>query len=59
MKTILNYAKLANAALDRGKKLAEISGIKSKDKLSEVKFTKDYAPFLADINKKMEQELNS
>jgi len=58
MKTILHYAKLANMALDNGKRFGEIIAIKSKDKLGEVKFTKEFGPFLKDVEKQMETELS-
>ncbi len=57
MKTISNFNKLANIALDSGSRAHEIMNIKSKDRLSEVKFTKDYEKFIEEINKQMEKEL--
>ena len=39
-------------------KVQEILATKSKDKMGEVKFTKEHEKFLSDLDKKMEQELN-
>ena len=57
MKTILNFSKLANSSLDAGVKIHTIMESKSKDRIAEVKFTKEYEKFLEQINKEMEKEL--
>ncbi len=57
MKAIINFSKIANAALDRGMHTNQILATKSKDRLSEVKFVKDYEKFLDELNKEMEKEM--
>ena len=57
MKSILHFSKLSNAALDSGMRMQQISSIKSKDRLSEVKFVKDYGKLLDEIKTQMESEL--
>ena len=57
MKSILHYSKLSNAALDKGVKVHILTGIKSKDRLAEVKFVNDYESFLNELNKEMEKEI--
>ncbi len=57
MKSILHFSKLANSALDSGMRLQQIITTKSKDRLSEVKFIKDYEKLLNDLNNSMEKEL--
>ena len=57
MKTIIGFSRLANAALDSGMRTQQILATKSKDRLSEVKFTKEYEKFLEEITKQMEKEL--
>ncbi|MBI2130490.1 V-type ATP synthase subunit A [Candidatus Woesearchaeota archaeon] len=57
MKSILSYSKLANAALDAGSKVQPLLRIKSKDRLAEVKFEKNYASLLEEINSQMEKEI--
>lgn len=59
MKIILHYSKLANTALDSGVRVQKILEIKSKDKISDVKFMKDYKTILNNIQKNMDQEFNS
>ena len=56
MKTILKYGDLAYAALDAESKVADIVSIKSKDKLGDVKFEKDYEKLLEAITKEMAAE---
>ena len=58
MKTILKYGDLAYNALGRGSKVSEIISIKSKEKLSDVKFEKDYEKLLNSIVKEMESEFS-
>jgi V/A-type H+-transporting ATPase subunit A len=57
MRTIVAFSKRANIALDKGMKVHHILAMKSKDRLGEVKFTKEYERLLGDITKQMEQEL--
>ncbi|MBI2664701.1 V-type ATP synthase subunit A [Candidatus Woesearchaeota archaeon] len=57
MKSILKYGDLAYSALKSGKKVSEIAAAKSKDRLAEVKFAKDYQKQLDSLNKQMEAEL--
>ena len=59
MKAILQFSKLANTAMDSGMKVHQILAIKSKDRLSEVKFVKDYERLLDEIMKQMERELSA
>jgi len=54
MKLILHYADLAYAALEEGARVQEIVVMKSKDKVAEVKFAKDYDKLVAQIKKDME-----
>ncbi len=57
MKSILQFSKLANAALDDGMRTQQILATKAKDRLSEVKFVKDYEKLLNEITGQMEKEL--
>ena len=59
MKIILHYSKLASSALDSGARVQKILEIKSKDKISDVKFEKDYKTMLNNIQKNIEQEFNA
>ena len=57
MKSIQNFSRLANSALDSGMRLPQILASKSKDRLGEVKFVKEYEKFLAELNSSIEKEL--
>ena len=57
MKVILLFSKLANTALDSGIRVQQILATKAKDRLSEVKFVKDYEKLLDETTKQMEKEL--
>ncbi len=57
MKSITHFSKLANAALDRGERVQQILATKAKDRLSEVKFVKEYERLLNEITREMEKEL--
>ncbi|MBI4452839.1 V-type ATP synthase subunit A, partial [Candidatus Woesearchaeota archaeon] len=57
MKLILHFSRLANSALDSGMRLQQILATKSKDRLGEVKFVKDYEKLLAELTSQMEREL--
>ena len=59
MKAIINFSKLANNALDNGLRVQQIAATKSKDRLSEVKFVKDYEKLLFEIAGQMEKEMRS
>jgi len=56
MKTILKYGDLAYKALGEGSKVSDIVSIKSKEKLADVKFEKEYEKLLNSIVKEMESE---
>ncbi len=58
MKAILKYGDMAYASLSAGARVSEIVSIKSKDKLSEVKFEKDYEKLLNSIIKEIESEFS-
>lgn len=58
MQAILRYGDLAYAALDSGKKLSAILSVKSKDKLGDLKFEKDYEKLIKNIVKEIESEFN-
>jgi len=57
MKSIQHFSKLANNALDSGMRLQQILAAKAKDRLSEVKFVKDYDRLLRELTSQMEKEL--
>ncbi|MBI2660105.1 V-type ATP synthase subunit A [Candidatus Woesearchaeota archaeon] len=57
MKSITNFSKLANNALDNGMRVQQILSTKAKDRLGEVKFVKDYEKVLDEVTKQMEKEL--
>jgi V/A-type H+-transporting ATPase subunit A len=57
MKSILKISKLMNNALDNGMRAEQILAIKSKDRLSEIKFVKSYENLLNEIMEKIEEEL--
>jgi V/A-type H+/Na+-transporting ATPase subunit A len=58
MQAISHFSKLANSALESGMRTNQILEIKSKDRLGEVKFVKDYEKLLNDIRMQMERELS-
>ncbi len=57
MKSLLHFSKIANAAVDSGLRVQQILATKSKDRLAEVKFEKNYESLLEEINKQMEKEI--
>ena len=57
MKSILNFSKVANNALDSGMRAEQITATKSKDRLAEIKFVKNYEKLLGEINSNIEEEL--
>ena len=59
MKIILHYSEFANSALDSGVRVRKILEIKSKDKISDVKFKRDYKTVLNNIQKDMDGELSN
>ena len=56
MKLILKYNDLAQSTLSRGVRVKTILALKTKDKISEAKFTKDWKELLASIEKELERE---
>ncbi|MBS3137126.1 V-type ATP synthase subunit A [Candidatus Woesearchaeota archaeon] len=59
IKIVLKYSELANKALERGFKVAEILKLKAKDGIAEAKFNKDHKKMLNDIKKEMEKEFSN
>ena len=59
MKAIKLFADLAYAAQQAGVSPAQILGVKSKNELPQIKFTKDYKPELEKIEKSMDAEFNA
>ncbi len=59
MKTILHFSDLAKVALDSGVRAPKIVAMKSKDRVADVKFEKNYEELLEGINKEMEKEFAS
>lgn len=57
MASILKISKLMNNALDSGMRAEKILAIKSKDRLSEIKFVKSYENLLKEIMGNVEKEL--
>jgi len=57
MTSILKISKMANNALDSGMRAEQILAIKSKDRLSEIKFVKSYENLLKEIMGSIEKEL--
>lgn len=56
MKIILQYADLAQAALGQGARVKQLLEIKSKDRIGEAKFEKDYERLLGEVQKQIEGE---
>ena len=59
MKSIIKISKLMNNALDSGMRADQILAIKSKDRLSEIKFVKSYENLLNEIMGGIEKELSA
>lgn len=59
MKTILKFNDLANNALAKGISVPDIMATKSKNRVSEVKFDKDFEVFLKKLETEMEHEFSS
>ena len=59
MKSMLNYSRLANEALDRGVRIQTILKTTSKDRMADVKFEKDYSKLLKEIDASMDKEFSS
>jgi len=57
MTSIIKISKMANTALDNGMRAEEILMTKSKDRLSEIKFVKNYGNLLNGIMGKIEKEM--
>ncbi|MFO8015763.1 MAG: V-type ATP synthase subunit A [Candidatus Woesearchaeota archaeon] len=58
MKTILHFADLAENALDKGARVQDIMGIKSKNKVADAKFTKQHEKLLNEVQKEMDSEFD-
>ncbi|NQV08829.1 V-type ATP synthase subunit A, partial [Candidatus Woesearchaeota archaeon] len=58
MKIILHFSDLGSAALDRKVRVKNILETEAKDKISDVKFEKDYKKVLANVRKQMDEEFN-
>ena len=56
MKTILSFGDLAQKALDQGTRVQDIIDMKSKDRIGEAKFGKEYEKLLQDVMKDIESE---
>ncbi|MDI9634010.1 MAG: ATP synthase subunit A [Methanolinea sp.] len=59
MKAIRQFSDLAYAAQNAGVTPQQILSVKSKNELPQVKFIKDYEPFLAKVQADMESEFNA
>ena len=59
MKSIQNFSRISNSSLESGMRLQQILATKSKDRLGEVKFVKDYEKFLSELNASIEKELKA
>jgi V/A-type H+/Na+-transporting ATPase subunit A len=59
MKTVLGFSEKAKSALYSGLKARTITEMKSKDKIAEVKFKKDYEGFLEKVNGEIDKEFAS
>jgi len=59
MASISKISRIANTALDSGMRAEQILATKSKDRLSEVKFVKDYEKVLNEIMNNIEKELRN
>ncbi|MCX8147131.1 MAG: hypothetical protein N3D84_01540, partial [Candidatus Woesearchaeota archaeon] len=55
---ILHFSDLATNALNKGVRFKDIQQIKSKDRIADSKFTKDYKKLLEDIQKQMNTEFD-
>ena len=58
MKTILRFGELGKAALDSGVRVQRIVAMKSKDRVADVKFEKEYESFLSQAMKDIEREFS-
>lgn len=56
LKTILHYRDVSRSALESGIPFGRISATKSKNRLANVKFEKDYKKILSEITKEMDAE---
>ncbi len=56
LKLILNYETMARTALENNVALEDILGVKSKNKIADIKFEKDYEKMIENIEKEMEKE---
>ncbi len=58
LKAILSYSAQAYAALEKGISVADILSVKSRNRISEVKFEKDYAKLLSAVEKEVGAEFD-
>lgn len=58
LKAILSYSAQAYAALEKGIPVADILSVKSRNRISEVKFEKDYAKLLSAVEKEVGAEFD-
>ena len=56
IKTVLQYADLAETALEQGVRIKQLLDTKAKDRIGEAKFDKDYERLLQEVQKQMEDE---
>jgi len=57
IKAVLLYADLAQNALEQGVRVKQLLDVRSKDKISEAKFDKNYEKLLGDVTSAMEKEV--
>jgi V/A-type H+/Na+-transporting ATPase subunit A len=56
IKSVMNYADLAEQALDQGSRIKELLEIRSKDRIGEAKFDKNHDKLLKEVNDEMAAE---
>ncbi len=56
LKAVLHYADVAQSALDHGARVKQLLDIKSKDRIGEAKFDKEYERLLTEVTKQMDNE---
>ncbi|HLD33179.1 MAG TPA: V-type ATP synthase subunit A [Candidatus Nanoarchaeia archaeon] len=59
IKSVLQYADLAQKALEQGVRVKQLLDIKSKDRISEAKFDKNYEKLLGDVSGAVETEIEA
>jgi len=58
IKSVLNFRKLANEAMEKGVMVKDILSIKSKARIGEAKFEREYEKLLDSIDKEIEKQLH-